>query len=150
MHTVPVNNILWPNKCVRNNPRALNSMILLYSVVYRCLVLLSRRCSNFWLLLIRHACTVNLSLTTSLKKYFTAAEAHQLKIWVKLRNIVVLFIIIFLIQQRRQVIVVKPQFWKNFKRNVIKWMLWKYYLFRNFVVHPVVFLSKFRWSSLNF
>ena len=67
MYPVSVNDILWPNKCVRNNPSALNSMILLYSVVYICLVLRSRLCSNYWLLLIRYGCTVNLSRTTSLK-----------------------------------------------------------------------------------
>ena len=67
MHSVSVNNILWPNKCVRSNPSALNSMILLYSVVYICLVLRSRLCSNFWLLLIRYICTDNPSHTTSLK-----------------------------------------------------------------------------------
>ena len=50
-----------------NHPSALNSMILLYSVVYICLILRSYLCSNFWLLLIRYGCTVNPSHTTSLK-----------------------------------------------------------------------------------
>ena len=38
----------------------------------------------------RYGCTVNPSRTTSLKKSFTAAEAHQLKIWVNIRKIVVI------------------------------------------------------------
>ena len=67
MHAVSVNNIIWPSKCVRNNPSALNSMILLYSVVYIRLVLRSLLCSNFRLLLIRYGCTVNPSRTTSPK-----------------------------------------------------------------------------------
>ena len=69
--------------------KSLNSMILLYSFVYICLVLRSRLCSNFWLLLIRYGCTVNPSHTTSLKN-LSLQEKHQLKIWVKLRKIVVL------------------------------------------------------------
>ena len=89
---ISVNNILWPNKCVCNNPSALNSMILLYSVVYmffppilslfKKLISFDKKRTD--------ALLINPSVAhNSPEISFTAAEAHQLKIWVKLHKIVV-------------------------------------------------------------